>query len=139
VMFIAKLLDYQRRLQQAEAQFEMELREKHQIISSLLHHSTGRSHEKVVLISTASLYEVMDEQGRILYRSGDFGNEALPVNVDGIMDFNFGGKRWHALIAPAEGLPYRILVAEQDDFRFRLADSLIVDILKPILIGLFVM
>jgi len=143
VMFIAMLIGYQRSLEQANKLFEIELQQKHHLISALLKRidininatsipsfpaQTDQKHQ--------SIFQVIDAQGKILLQSDGLVNESLFPATDGITDFNFDGRRWHALVKKADALPYRILVAEQDDVRFRLADALIVDILKPILIGL---
>lgn len=144
IMFIAMLIGYQRSLEQANALFEMELQEKYHLISVLL---KQRNTDKAVLSIASSttnsdqpyqtLFQVADTQGKVVMQSSELGSHLLLPAVDGITNFNFDGRRWHALVKKADALPYRILVAEQDDVRFRLADALIVDILKPILIGLF--
>lgn len=143
VMFIAMLIGYQRSLEQANILFEMELQEKHYLISFLLKQIGADATVTSAASSSApnaqkyqTLFQVTDTQGRVILQSSGLGDESLFPATDGITDFNFDERRWHALVKKADDLPYRILVAEQDDVRFRLADALIVDILKPILIGL---
>lgn len=144
VMFVAMLIGYQRSLQQAEIMFEMELQEKHELISGFLHHLQVQPSSTLVLQSEnridqhkPTLFQVLDQHNRVVLQSAELGNKPLVTSEDGVTDFNFDGRRWHAMIKAADGLPYRILVAEQDDVRFRLADALIVDILQPIVMGLF--
>ena len=139
VLFIAMLVGYKHSLKQAEALFELELQEKHHIIASLLQQSPTAPGSAIENGSYTTLYQVIDRDGRVVYQSGHFGEKPLPATKNGISDFNFDGRRWHALQAPAPNLPFSILVAEQDDLRFRLADALIVDMLKPLLAGLFCM
>lgn len=139
VLFIAMLVGYQRSLQQAEKIFELGLQEKHHIIASFLQQSPTASVAAADNGSYTSLYQVTDKEGRVVLQSDHFGEKSLSVTENGYSDFNFDGRRWHALKAPAPNSSYSILVAEQDDLRFRLADALIVDMLKPLLAGLLCM
>ena len=143
VMFIAMLIAYQRSLQQAERIFESELQMQYQLVNQLLlhfqddHHAKGSVNQVNGSVERySSLYQVVDLSGNIILQSGDFGDKTLAkLSVD-TNNFNYDGRRWHALVKPAEQLPYWIIVAEQDDLRFQLADAIIVDILKPFLLGL---
>jgi len=144
VIFIAMLVGYQRSLKQANSLFEHDLEDKYQLISHLLLHFQDEKNtvhnidnDLDHLKKFSALYQVIDKNGQVVLQSGDLGELPLTQLTNGTTDFNFNGRRWHALVKQPEYLPYRIMVAEQDDLRYWLADSIIVDILRPIIIGLF--
>jgi two-component system sensor histidine kinase QseC len=149
VMFITMLIGYQRSLQQAELLFENELEKKYQLISYILTHFQNQipdPHASGIFTVDAdsqttktytALYQVIDMNNRVVFQSAGFGSHPLTELHQGSTDFNFGGQRWHALVKKSDNPSYWIIIAEPDSLRFRLADSIIVDILKPMLAGLF--
>lgn len=148
VMFIAMLIGYQRSLVQADLLFQNELEQKHQLISYLLMHfqhidlaAQGAGSFNVGVSAPdkphTALYQVIDMNEHVVFQSADFGAAPLTALHEGTTDFNFDSQRWHALVKKSTHPSYWIIVAEPDSLRFRLTDSIIVDILKPILAGLF--
>jgi two-component system sensor histidine kinase QseC len=141
VIFIAMLVGYRGSLRQAENLFEKELEKKYLLIDQLLIYFDG---QKTLVADRRNplaahhnfLYQVLNRDGKIILQSPELGKNILTPLENGSSDFNFDGKRWHARTHEATQLPLWIMVAEEDALRYRLADAIIVDILKPILIGL---
>jgi two-component system sensor histidine kinase QseC len=138
------LIGYQRSLQQTEQLLDADMQEKSKIISDLFVHSDrpifpgdGISILDVPGDSAFTIFQMVDKVGGVVYQSGDFGKTPLTVLSPNTHFFNYKGYRWRTFIHEDSRLDLWIIVAERDDLRFRVADTMVVAILKPILMGLF--
>jgi two-component system sensor histidine kinase QseC len=73
--------------------------------------------------------------GRLLARSGNMPETPVTELREGFRHANFSGYRWHVLAAPsADGRSWFVL-AERDDQRYRMAESVILPAVYPMLIA----
>jgi two-component system sensor histidine kinase QseC len=74
--------------------------------------------------------------GRLLARSGRMPEQLVTELREGFRYANFSGYRWHVLAAPsADGASWFVL-AERDDQRYRMAESVILPAVYPMILAI---
>lgn len=75
-------------------------------------------------------------EGRLLARSAAMPENLVAALEPGYQFVNFNHYRWHVLVAPAAGNAGWYLLAERDDQRYRLAESIILQAVSPMVIAI---
>jgi two-component system, OmpR family, sensor histidine kinase QseC len=81
-------------------------------------------------------FQWIDRSGQLLARS-----EGMPASIvselrEGFHFVNFGGYRWHALVAPSSDGQSWFVLAERDDQRYRMAESVILPAVYPMVLAI---
>ncbi|RYY75469.1 MAG: two-component sensor histidine kinase [Gammaproteobacteria bacterium] len=88
------------------------------------------------LDETAFEFQWISHEGVLLARSAAMPEEIVSPLESGFKTINIGHYRWHALVAPsADKLSWYIL-AERDDQRYRLAESMILKAVYPMVLSI---
>lgn len=81
-------------------------------------------------------FQWVDNNGTLLARSAALPDEIIAELKTGYQFVNFNHYRWHVLVAPAENSAGWYLLAERDDQRYRLAESMILQAVLPMIIAI---
>jgi two-component system sensor histidine kinase QseC len=130
--FLAALHGYRTSMAKAERLFDNQLAD----IAAVM---AGTAGDSVVNVGSAAAGDIafqIWQSGELLSASRNSPAETLTPLEPGYHDVNFSGYRWRAF-ARYE-LPYQrwLLVAQRADLRFQLAESVIVESILPIILGL---
>ena len=74
--------------------------------------------------------------GTLLARSDGMPENLVGTLEEGFRFINFGGYRWHALVAPSTDGKSWFVLAERDDQRWRMAESIILPAVYPMLLAI---
>lgn len=100
----------------------------------------GGSENNIALQKTASVanlqFQWVSRDGKLLARSAAMPDQAVSALREGYEFVNFNHYRWHVLITPAAHGAGWYLLAERDDQRFRLAESMILKAVSPMVIAI---
>jgi two-component system sensor histidine kinase QseC len=81
-------------------------------------------------------FQWVDNNGTLLARSAALPDEIIAELKTGYQFVNFNHYRWHVLVAPAANNTGWYLLAERDDQRYRLAESMILQAVLPMVIAI---
>lgn len=139
INFLAALQGYRNAMLQAQDLLDSHLEQYLQLL--VLH---ANKIEQTPLKTSAApadnrtelIYQIIDNEGQILSRSANAPGLALQITEPGHKDINHAGYRWHAIteLLPDKGI--RISVAQRADLRYQIAESLALQSVIPILLGI---
>ena len=81
-------------------------------------------------------FQWVSNEGKLLARSAAMPNEIITDLKAGNQFVNFNHYRWHVLVAEAANNSGWYLLAERDDQRYRLAESMILEAVTPMVIAI---
>lgn len=81
-------------------------------------------------------FQWVSNEGKLLARSAAMPNEIITDLKAGNQFVNFNHYRWHVLVAEAANNSGWYLLAERDDQRYRLAESIILQAVSPMVIAI---
>lgn len=81
-------------------------------------------------------FQWVSNEGKLLARSAAMPDEVITDLKAGYQFVNFNHYRWHVLVAPAANNSGWYLLAERDDQRYRLAESMILEAVSPMVISI---
>lgn len=81
-------------------------------------------------------FQWVNNDGRLLARSAAMPDTVLVSLEEGFRYFNFNNYRWHLLVTPSSDQQSWYIVAERDDQRYRLAESMILQAVYPMVLAL---
>ncbi len=81
-------------------------------------------------------FQWVSNEGKLLARSTAMPNEIITDLKTGNQFVNFNHYRWHVLVAEAANNSGWYLLAERDDQRYRLAESMILQAVSPMVIAI---
>lgn len=81
-------------------------------------------------------FQWVSSDGKLLARSAAMPDEIITDLKTGYQFVNFNHYRWHVLVAPAADNAGWYLLAERDDQRYRLAESMILQAVSPMVIAI---
>jgi two-component system, OmpR family, sensor histidine kinase QseC len=142
--FAAALRGYHRGMAEAETLFNARMRQHLELLDHGLPEphprdaaaGGGRRPAAPGLADAARLeFQWLTPDARLLARSA--GMPATPVAAleEGFTFANFGGYRWHVLAAPSSDRRSWFVLAERDDQRWRMAESVILPAVLPMVLA----
>lgn len=81
-------------------------------------------------------FQWISTEGKLLARSAAMPDEIVTNLQAGYQFINFNHYRWHLLVAPAANNAGWYVLAERDDQRYRLAESMILQAVSPMVIAI---
>jgi two-component system sensor histidine kinase QseC len=148
VSFLSSIRGYRESMAEAEQLFDLQLIEHAKILSLLNPRLYSASNPQVIerlilpKVGDADLsaemriaYQVFDASGQLLLRSVIAPVEKISPLEVGYHDDNFSGYRWRALVVQEPSSGHWVIVAQRDDVRYELAESVILQAVVPTLLG----
>lgn len=81
-------------------------------------------------------FQWIAQDGQLLARSASMPGEVVVPLVEGFRFANFHHYRWHVLVAPSADKSSWFILAERDDQRYRLAESMILQAVYPMVLAI---
>lgn len=85
---------------------------------------------------TALEFQWISLEGILLARSAHMPDQVVASLEEGFKEINIGHYRWHVLVAPSADKRSWFLLAERDDQRYRLAESMILKAVYPMVLAI---
>lgn len=142
--FAAALRGYHRGMREAEQLFNQRMYQHLDLLNYSLPPLLSRGdiedgHRRYPLGSTASRshleFQWATPDGRLLARSHGMPAVLVTGLQAGFGFVNFGGHRWHVLASPSSDAKSWFVLAERDDQRFRMTESVILPAVYPMLLA----
>jgi two-component system sensor histidine kinase QseC len=140
--FAAALRGYLASMDEAERLFNQRLLQQVDLLNYALPKSAavaGKPLEFPARTSNAASsleFQWLDNNGALLARSAAMPDSVLVPLQEGFRYFNFNNYRWHLLVMPSSDKQSWYILAERDDQRYRLAESMILQAVFPMIIAL---
>ncbi len=131
ISFITALHGYRESLKQSKHLFEDHLQQQASILNSVFTINDNlnlKQSQKEI----HNAYQIFDENKTLLVRTDNSPETAIAEFSNGFYESNFSGYRWHVYVMHTN--KNWILVAERDDMRQKLAESIIMEAVFPIII-----
>ena len=133
INFLAALHGYRTSMVEAERLFDRQLQD----IARVLAASTGTAElDSSTRADARSISFQVWQSGQLMTASGNSPHEPLAPFEAGFHDVNFNSYRWRAYVRNEPRYDRWLIVAERIDVRFQLAESVIIQSLLPIILGL---
>jgi two-component system sensor histidine kinase QseC len=142
--FAAALRGYHRGMVEAESLFNQRMQQHLDLLNYSLpdllargdiEHGQLRFPARSLASENHLEFQWLRPDGGLIVRSQDMPETPAAPLEAGFRFLNFGGYRWHALVAPsADGQSWFVL-AERDDQRWRMAESIILPAVVPMLLA----
>ena len=151
VIFIASLRGYQSSMSALEQLFDDILQQQVELLTqyAILRQSIStasndagqqRLIDKDLAFDANSrsvlLYQVWQADRSSVMQSANAPAEPMLEFIEGYFGVNYQGYRWRALVARDAESGLWIMFADRDDLRYRIADSVVISVLTPIVVGL---
>lgn len=81
-------------------------------------------------------FQLIDDGGKVIARSAGIPNRPVAELNPGYSLLNFNNYRWNVLVHRAKSQPVWIVVAERNDQRYRLAESMILQAVYPMVVAI---
>ena len=139
INFIAALQGYRNAMQQTQDLLDAHLEQYMQLlITEVVQSEKETSASPILPIKNRAelIYQITNIDGHVISRSENAPRLALFVDEDGYKEINHAGYRWHAISHFLPKNNIRITVAERADLRYQVAESIVLESVLPILLGL---
>lgn len=141
--FLAAMRGYWKSLEEAQLLFNEQLRQ----YISLLDYAVSKTgvapstiNTNAFAIPTSSIaFQITDISGAVIAHSVNMPSESIAINKPGYYTRNLGGHRWHLYSQPATSGELWLTVGERDDLRFRVAESMALQAIYPMLLSVPIM
>jgi two-component system sensor histidine kinase QseC len=143
--FAAALRGYHRGMLEAEALFNQRMYKHLDLLNYSLPGLRLRAADEFAPINYPARVQVTevglefqwaDLDGRLLAHSAGMPEVLVTELREGFHFANFGGYRWHVLAAPSADRQSWFVLAERDDQRYRMAESVILPAVFPMLLAM---
>lgn len=138
VNFAAALRGYQRAMLEAEQLLDRHMAQQVDLLDLSLPPLPVDAAVPLLLSSAGGSgleFQWLGPDGSLLARSAGSPETAITAPDSEASSANFGGYRWHLLMAERAGQQGWIILAERDDERYRVAESVIVPAVLPMLLA----
>ncbi len=138
VNFAAAMRGYQSAMDEAEELLDRHLAQQFDLLDLSLPPLTGTDSPTQVLSNAGGSgleFQWLAPDGALLARSKGSPDTAIAMPGDSMDSANFAGHRWHLLMAERAGRQGWIILAERDSERFRVAESVIVPAVLPMVLA----
>lgn len=143
--FAAALRGYLGSMDEAERLFNQRMLQQVDLLNYTLpqlREKTAAREEALLLPARASDAEAslefqwVAQDGQLLARSADMPEQVVVPLVEGFRFVNFHHYRWHILVTPSSDKASWFIVAERADQRYRLAESMILQAVYPMVLAI---
>ena len=143
--FAAALRGYLSSMDEAERLFNQRLLQQVDLLNytlpQLLSHTKTQPAPTVfpartVAAETSLEFQWVSHDGTLLARSAAMPEEVVVPLEEGFRFINFHNYRWHLLVTPSADKNSWFVVAERDDQRYRLAESMILQAVYPMVLAI---
>lgn len=142
--FAAAVRGYLGSMDEAERLFNQRLLQQVDLLNYALplHAITGNTNRVIEFPARASdvesslEFQWVNNDGTLLARSAAMPDTVLVSLEEGFRYFNFNNYRWHLLVTASSDKQSWYIVAERDDQRYRLAESMILQAVYPMVLAL---
>ncbi len=141
--FVAALRGYLGSMDEAERLFNQRLLQQIDLLNytlPLLHDNIKARTEPLLFPATPTDKETslefqwVADDGKLLARSAAMPEKVVVTLEEGFRFINFNNYRWHVLVSPSLNKTGWFIIAERDDQRYRLAESMIMQAVFPMLL-----
>ena len=139
VSFLTALHGYRESMKEAGLLFEDQLLQKAMILSAVPV-SNGM---KIIDVDpnmknmiSNNAFQIFNKNKKLVMRSKNAPDSAMAEFIPGFSETNFIGYRWHVLVHNDDSQSSWIIVAERNDMRHQLADSIIMESVFPIVLSI---
>ncbi len=139
VSFLTALHGYRESMKQARLLFEDQLLQQALILSAIpvnenmeIINSDHNGQNKI----SNNAFQIFNQDKKLILRSANAPDIAIAEFSAGFSETNFIGYRWHVLVKHDESQSNWIMVAERNDIRHQLADSIILESVFPIVVSI---
>ena len=139
ISFLTALHGYRESMKQSRLLFEDQLQQQASILNAVpidqdieVINSYFNSHSR----TSNNAFQIFDKERRLSVRSKNAPEIAISDFSPGYSETNFSGYRWHVFVMTNKAQSKWIMVAERDDIRYKLADSIIMEAVFPIVISI---
>jgi two-component system, OmpR family, sensor histidine kinase QseC len=129
--FLAALHGYQASMSEAERLFDRQLQETAYLIASI-----DITNENKELATNSDLAFQVWKNGQLLAASSNTAATRISDPGEGLSYYNFNGYRWRTLNYTDPAIGQLIIVAQRMDTRYTLAESVILESIFPIMLGI---
>jgi two-component system sensor histidine kinase QseC len=129
--FLAALQGYQSSMAEADILFDNQMEDIAQLVASIDIAASG----KEIVLENGMIFQIW-EGDKLLVASADAPLEAVTASGVGFDYSNFDSYRWRTFTQFDAATSRRVIVAERTDFRFVLAENVILESIIPILLGI---
>ena len=143
--FAAALRGYLSSMDEAERLFKQRLLQQVDLLNytlpQLLSHTKAQPAAivfpaRTVAAETSLEFQWVSHDGTLLARSAAMPEEVVVPLEEGFRFINFHNYRWHLLVTPSADKNSWFVVAERDDQRYRLAESMILQAVYPMVLAI---
>lgn len=142
--FAAAVRGYLGSMDEAERLFNQRLLQQVDLLNYALplHAITGNTNRVIEFPARASdvesslEFQWVNNDGTLLARSAAMPDTVLVSLEEGFRYFNFNNYRWHLLVTASSDKQSWYIIAERDDQRYRLAESMILQAVYPMVLAL---
>ncbi|WP_331344359.1 sensor histidine kinase [Cellvibrio sp. UBA7661] len=143
--FAAALRGYLSSMDEAERLFNQRLLQQVDLLNytlpQLLSHTQAQPAPTVfparAIAAEASLeFQWVSQDGKLLARSAAMPEKLIVPLEEGFRFINFNNYRWHLLVTPSADKKSWFIIAERDDQRYRLAESMILQAVYPMVLAI---
>lgn len=142
--FAAAVRGYLGSMDEAERLFNQRLLQQVDLLNYALPlHAVARSTDGVIEfparasdVESSLEFQWVNNNGTLLARSAAMPDTVLVSLEEGFRYFNFNNYRWHLLVTASSDKQSWYIIAERDDQRYRLAESMILQAVYPMVLAL---
>jgi two-component system sensor histidine kinase QseC len=140
--FVAALRGYLGSMDEAERLFNQRMLQQIDLLNytlPLLHDNIKARTEPLLFptptdTETSLEFQWVADDGKLLARSAAMPEKVVVTLEEGFRFINFNKYRWHVLVSPSLNKTGWFIIAERDDQRYRLAESMIMQAVFPMLL-----
>lgn len=142
--FAAAVRGYLGSMDEAERLFNQRLLQQVDLLNYALPlHAIARNTNRVIEfparasdVESSLEFQWVSNNGTLLARSAAMPDTVLVSLEEGFRYFNFNNYRWHLLVTASSDKQSWYIIAERDDQRYRLAESMILQAVYPMVLAL---
>lgn len=143
--FVAAVRGYLGSMDEAERLFNQRMMQQVDLLNYTLPSLLSQSEQRTSAIvfpeknSTEQAlleFQWIDSDGKLLAKSAGMPDELVTPLEEGFKFINFDHYRWHVLVAPSSDRNSWYVLAERDDQRYRLAESMILQAVYPMIMAI---
>lgn len=139
ISFLTALHGYRESMRQARLLFEDQLRQQAALLKVIPVSQAPESinsHFSNQTEITNNAFQIFNTDKELILNSMNAPETAITDFVPGFSETNFSGYRWHTFVTFNKLYSNWIIVAEREDIRYLLADSMIMEAVFPVVISI---
>lgn len=143
--FAAAVRGYLGSMQEAERLFNQRMLQQVDLLNYTLPQLREQTEARAAILlfperesntETSLEFQWVAQDGKLLARSAAMPDQVVVPLEDGFRFVNFHSYRWHVLVTPSADKASWFIVAERDDQRYRLAESMILQAVYPMVLAI---